>query len=106
MAGGDAGAAESVGGWNAFPAVFPTMSRLGKLQPTHRKKLPPTVDRTGQAAHQNPLTSVERGGNNLNGFRDFRTENGSSQGRNLALTGVCVASWLASGPVKLRARLG
>ena len=30
------------------------------------------------------------GGNNSNGFEYYRTENGSNQGRNLALTGLCV----------------
>jgi len=39
-------------------------------------------------------TAVERGGNNLNVFNDFRTENGSSQGQNLALTGLFVPSSL------------
>jgi len=29
------------------------------------------------------ITAGERGGNNLNGFKDFHTENGSSQGLNL-----------------------
>jgi len=42
-------------------------------------------------------TAVERGGNNVNGFKDCRTENGSSQGQNLALTGLFVPSSLDSG---------
>ena len=42
-------------------------------------------------------TAGERGGNNLNGFQDFRTENGPRHGRNLALTGVFVPSLLDSG---------
>ena len=29
-------------------------------------------------------------GNNLKGYKDIRTENGTSQGRNPALTGLCV----------------
>ena len=33
--------------------------------------------------------AVERGGNNSDGSKDFRAENGSSQGHNLALTGMC-----------------
>jgi len=41
----------------------------------------------------------ERRENTLNSFKDFRTEKGSSQGRNLALTGVCVPSLLDSGGV-------
>jgi len=32
-------------------------------------------------------SAVERGGNNLKGFKDFRIENVSSQGQHLALTG-------------------
>ena len=32
----------------------------------------------------------ERGGNNLIGFTDFCTENGSNQDQNPALTGLCV----------------
>jgi len=35
-------------------------------------------------------SACERGGNNYKGFKDFRTENGSSQGQNLAVTGVSV----------------
>jgi len=40
---------------------------------------------------------TKRGGNTLNGFPDFRTENGSNKGQNMALTGLIVASWLDSG---------
>jgi len=43
------------------------------------------------------MAAGERGGNNLNGFEDFRTENGSSQGQNLALTGLFVPSSIDSG---------
>ena len=32
------------------------------------------------------LTTAERGGGNLNYFKDFRNENGSSQDQNLAVT--------------------
>ena len=39
----------------------------------------------------------ERGGKNLNGVKDCRTENGSSQGQYLALTGLFVQSSLDSG---------
>jgi hypothetical protein len=42
-------------------------------------------------------TAVERGGNNLNGVRDVRTANDSSQDQNLALIGWFVLSWLDSG---------
>ena len=45
---------------------------------------------------QNP-PSAERGGNDLNGCQDFRTENGSSQGQNLALTVLYVPSSFDSG---------
>jgi len=41
--------------------------------------------------------AAERGGNNLNAFEDFCTENGSSQGQNLASTGLFVPSSLDSG---------
>ena len=37
-------------------------------------------------------------GKNLHGLKDFRTENGSSQGQNLALTGSFVPRSLGSGP--------
>jgi len=36
--------------------------------------------------------AAEQGWNNLNGFEDVRTENGSSKGQNLALTGLLVPS--------------
>ena len=39
----------------------------------------------------------EWGRNNFNDFKDFRTENGSSQCQNLASTGVFVPSSLGSG---------
>ena len=39
-----------------------------------------------------------REGNNLKGFKDFRTENGSSRSQNLALNGEFVQSLLDSGP--------
>jgi len=42
-------------------------------------------------------TAAERGGNNLKGFKDFHTGNGSSRGQNLALTGAFVPSSLDSG---------
>jgi len=41
--------------------------------------------------------AAERGGNNLKGRDDFRAENGSSQGQNLALTGSFVPCSLESG---------
>ena len=41
-------------------------------------------------------SAAEREGNSLNGFKDLRTENGSSQGQNPALTGLFVPSWLDS----------
>jgi len=44
-----------------------------------------------------PVANAEQGGNNLNGCKAFRAENGSSQGQNLALTGLFVRSLLDSG---------
>jgi hypothetical protein len=41
-----------------------------------------------QVATPKHMTDSERNGDNLNGFKDMRTENGSSQGYNLALTGL------------------
>ena len=38
----------------------------------------------------NKIDQVERRGNNLKGFKDFCTGNGSSKGHNLALTGLLV----------------
>ena len=38
----------------------------------------------------------ERGGHNLNGFQEFRTENASSQGHDLALTGLFVPNSLVA----------
>ena len=35
-----------------------------------------------------PPPDAERGGNNLDGFNNFRSQNGSSQGHNLALIGL------------------
>ena len=46
-------------------------------------------------SHTKPAS--ERDGNNLNGVKDFRTENGSSQRQNLALTGLCVPRSLHRG---------
>ena len=43
------------------------------------------------------ISAGERRVDNFNGFKDFRTENGSSQGQNLALTGLFVPSSLDSG---------
>ena len=34
------------------------------------------------------VAAAGRGGSNLNNYDDFRTENGSSQGQNLVLTGL------------------
>ena len=39
-------------------------------------------------------SAAKRGGRNLNSFKDVRTENGASQGRNLALTGLFFPSSL------------
>ena len=39
----------------------------------------------------------ERGGNSLTGLEDVRTENGSSQGQNPALDGICVPTSLDIG---------
>ena len=42
------------------------------------------------------MTPAERVGNNLNGFTDFRIQNGSRQGQNLALTGFHVFQVLST----------
>ena len=42
-------------------------------------------------------TAGERTGNNLNDWKDFRSVNGPIQGRNLALTVLCVPCSLVSG---------
>ena len=38
------------------------------------------------------FSASERNGHNSDDFTDFRTENGSRQGQNMALTGFCVLS--------------
>ena len=43
------------------------------------------------------VAAAEQGGNDLKGFKDFRTENGPSRGHNLALTGLFGRSSLDSG---------
>ena len=48
------------------------------------------------AKSQTWSTGGGSGGNSLNGFIDFCTENGSSQCQNLALTGLCVPASLGS----------
>ena len=50
--------------------------------------------KNGRSTRLRQSSTGERGGNNLNGFKNFRTENGSSQGQNLALTGLFVPSSL------------
>ena len=45
------------------------------------------------------MTAVERGGNTLHDFRDFCTNNGSSQGQHLALTVLFEPNSLDSGCV-------
>jgi len=52
-----------------------------------------------QEAVMHQRTASERRGINLNGFKDFRTDNGSSQGQNLALNGLFVPSSHDSGTV-------
>jgi len=47
-------------------------------------------------ACQDEAAAVERAGNNFNGFKPFCAKNGSSQGHNLALTGLFVPSSLDS----------
>ena len=39
---------------------------------------------------ENLPSATERRGDTLNGFKDIRTENGSNQGHDLALTVLCV----------------
>jgi len=54
------------------------------------------------------LTAGERWRDDLNGFRDFHTENGSSQGQDLALTSLFVRCLLgsSSGDRSNQARVG
>ena len=47
--------------------------------------------------HAKCRSASEREGNTLDGFKDLRTENGSSQGHNLALTVVFVVRWFDRG---------
>jgi hypothetical protein len=65
--------------------------------------------RTSKCSIKNSLATppaFERGGNNLNGFQEFRTENSSSQGRNLAMTVLCVPNSLEDGPILVPEGLG
>ena len=48
------------------------------------------------------LASGQRGGNNLNGLKGFRSNHGSNQGQNLAMTGLFDPSSLDSGSVIAR----
>ena len=41
--------------------------------------------------------TVQQGGDNFDGFNDFRTENSSTRGQNLSLTVICVPNSLDSG---------
>ena len=43
---------------------------------------------------ERPDSAADRGGDNLTGCKDFRSENGLRQGQNLALTGLFVPSSL------------
>ena len=43
------------------------------------------------------MSAGEKGGGNLNGVEDFQTENGSSQGQNLALISIFVPKFLDCG---------
>ena len=59
-----------------------------------------TAPRTGTGyPHEGPFVAGERGRNRLP-FKDFRSENGISQGQNLALIGVCVPASLGNGTPK------
>jgi len=49
------------------------------------------------------LAAVEPGGNHLNGFKDFRTQNGSSERHNLAVTVLYVRNSDSGGREKLGA---
>ena len=59
--------------------------------------------RGAQAARRRLQASVS-GGNGLNGFTDFHTENGSGQGQDLALTVLFVPVSLDSGKLVGSAR--
>ena len=51
-------------------------------------------------------TVADRGGNTLEGYTDSRSENGSSQGQNLAFTGLFVLTSLGGGLGFRRCGLG
>ena len=53
-----------------------------------------------------PCPRPTRRGHNWQGFKDSRSENGSSQGQNLALTGLCVPSSQGSGGARVTSCLG
>jgi len=65
-----------------------------KLPPWDRGTNPSTLTQIRRRCRQ---AAVEPGGNHLNGSKDFRTENGSSEGQNLAVTGLGVPNSLDSG---------
>ena len=72
----------------------------------HKVYEPEIRARPGNAAHSCEVVVLkhaqcrpasEREGNNLNRFKDLRTENGSSQSHNLTLTVVFVVRWFDHG---------
>ena len=63
-----------------FPDESPFRAGAWKgLSPTPKVDFFAKVDRSGSKRSLDQ-TATERAGNNLNGFEDLRTENGSSQG--------------------------
>jgi hypothetical protein len=65
-----------------------------KLPSWARRTNPSTLTQIRQLWRQ---AAVEPEGNNLNGLKDVRTENGSSEGQNLAVTGLGVPNSLDTG---------
>jgi len=73
------------------------MAVLGGLAVSYERGTP--VD-GGRARDPVAPSAVEPGGDDLKGFKYFRLKNGSSQGPNLALTGLFVPTFLDSGVQK------
>jgi len=83
--------------------VHATPSWRGGARRPRRSRATTTAER-GVSASASVLprpSAFEWGGKNSNGLKDPRTENGSSQGQNLGLTGFCVPRWLYSGAPRL-----
>ena len=80
-----------------FPPLCRALSPEEK-DPISGQKWPQLPDWPPVAFWRGHDRLVERGGNNFNDDKDFRTENGSNQGPNWALTGLCVSSLRGARP--------